>query len=360
MDTVIKKKMDNHVEVAGNLPSVVIILPIEKGSTDKGHFEMIAKWVEQEIAAKFPKERTALVIGKLKDVLANIKADSTKKSVVIHVSPVFEKVVALDIHLDEVVMVDEPFEIRDLVNNLQPADKYILLVQSAKSFRFFIGDYNKLVKIKSDVPDNIAAYNNDIAEKVEYFTDTTDRKEVLLDKFIVHIDKELDRILNLNKLPVFVIGGERMNGHFRKHTHHGKAILDYIHGNYDDASEYQLLNAVKPHLAELQHLKNNEIALQIEQAQNANKFCFGVEDVWYNAQQKMGRLLIIENGFHYPEVVYDLNESKNEKKKEADTAFVKDGIDVIIETVLENGGSVKFVDADVLKGYQHIALCLYY
>jgi len=246
------------------------------------------------------------------------------------------------------------FEIRDLVNSLHPTSKYLLLVQSANKFKIYTGTPDHLMPVKLNTPNNVVAYDNDIAEKVEYFSDVSDRREILMDKFIHHIDHELGEILNSYKLPVFVAGTTRMNGHFKKFTRHEKSILDYLHGNYDDASEYHLLDLIKPYLIEMERIETANISRQIEDAQNRNTFCCGIADVWHNAYEKKGKLLIVENGYHYPAT--DIKKDKTDNMPH----FLNDGVDIIIEMVLENGGAVKFADAALMTGYQHIGLCMYY
>ena len=339
-------------------PSMTIILPVEK-TDNTDHLKVLIDKIEKEITDQYG-VKAKPVIEKLHHSLSKINYNSGKKTVVICLSPVYEKMIYLDVPLDEKVMIDEPFEIRDLVNSMYPADRYILLVQSAGHFKMFIGDRYHLMKIKVNIPDHIAAYKNDIPEKIEYFSDVTDRKEIMLDKFIRYIDKELEDILNKYKLPVFIIGPERMNGHFKKYTHNEKSILDYLHGNYDEAKPHQLLHLIQPYLKELKDKENKEIKVKIEQALNANKFSFGIEEVWRNVMHKKGNLLLVEKNYSYPHT--DGSEKNDFTKTIADMnpEFIKDAVDVIIEKVLESGGEVKFVDPDMVKDFQHIALFLYY
>jgi sRNA-binding carbon storage regulator CsrA len=231
------------------------------------------------------------------------------------------------------------------------------LVQSAESFKIFLGDHAHLVKLKIDAPANIAAYNNDIPERIENFSNIQDRKEVLLDKFILHIDKELGHILNKHNLPVFVLGTERINGHFKKYTHHSRAILDYIHGNYDDSRPHQLLTAIRPYLCELVNVERKELQQQIEEARNANRLSIGIDEVWRNATEKKGRLLLVEKNYSYP----GTPDGKAGNGIVAPTSVLtKDSVDLVIEKVVEYGGKVQFADAAVMDNLQHIAMFLYY
>lgn len=338
-------------------PYVTIILPLRHGVAE--HLEDLLKKTQKELTCQYL-SRAEPVIVKVGNALANINYASGKKSVVIMVSPAYEKVIYLDVLLEEKVMIDEPFEIRDLANKMRPADKYLVLVQSGEQFKIFLGDRYHLVKMRLHTPDHIAAFRNDIAEKIEYFSDVRDRKEIMMDKFIHHVDKELDSILHQHQVPVFVIGPERMNGHFKKYTHHRKAILDYIHGNYDDAKPHQLLQLIQPYLSELTNIENEEIADEIERARNANIFSFGIEEVWRNVMHKRGNVLLVERNYTYPHLPGAVAGEVDGQSEGADAAFIKDAVDIIIEQVIEMGGEVKFVDRSLLKDYGHIALLLYY
>jgi hypothetical protein len=340
-------------------PCVAIMLPIENGRVDDSHLKKLTKWIESELLDKYKKDRAKPIIEKLQHALSTINYGTSKKSVAIFVSPINETAIHLDVPLDEVVLIDESFEIRDLVYSLRPADRYLALVQSATSFRIFLGDEYNLLKLKVNIPDNIAAYKNDIAEKIENFTDTTDRKEIMMDKFILHIDKELDRFLNQYNLPVFVLGSERMNGHFKKFTHHEKAVMAYMHGNYDDAKPHQLIDHIKPYFAEIKNAENKELVKKIELAINAGKLSIGIDEVWRNAMEKKGRMLLVERDFTYPHVA-DENGHIIGDVSGVHPSLVKDAVDVIIEKVLESGGEVKFADADMMKDLGHIALFQYF
>ncbi len=358
MDTIVSDRTSKSRKQL-YFPCVAMTLPVEAGVAPVKHLQELTEKITLELSDKYKKERVAPILNKLNDTFLKINYNGTKKSVAIFVSPIHETVIHLDVPLEEAVFTDETFEIRDLLYSLQPSDKYLVLVQSGTSFRMFLGDNNKLMGLKVSIPDNIAAYKNDIAEKIEYFTDTTDRKEIMMDKFIHHIDKELEHVLNLYNLPVFVLGTERMSGHFKKYTHNGNAVLGYIHGNYDEATAYQLANVIGPHLIELRNKENKELSTKIEDALSANRLSIGIEEVWRSAMDKKGKLLIVENNYSYPHTE-DEHGNMNTDLENVRPSLIKDAVDVIIEEVLESGGEVKFVDQEMMKDLQHIAMFLYY
>ncbi|MBK8496376.1 MAG: hypothetical protein IPL50_16265 [Chitinophagaceae bacterium] len=61
----------------------------------------------------------------------------------------------------------------------------------------------------SNTPGSAEAFNNDIPERTANFSDISDRKEILLQKFLHHIDNTLDIILKAYPLPLFILATEK-------------------------------------------------------------------------------------------------------------------------------------------------------
>ncbi|MFI5133273.1 MAG: hypothetical protein ACHQEB_03000 [Chitinophagales bacterium] len=346
-------------------PCISIILPFEPKMSLKSELEYklklaVAK-VESELLANYTEEKTLAILRKLRSVIRNLDFNTYKKSIAIFVSPLFEKVYYLDIPVEEKIILDESFEIRDLVYSKKEMHKYLLLLLSAKKTIIYLGNTTHFVRIVSNVPYHAAAYKNDIAEKTANFSDMDHRKEVLLDKFLRHTDEGLSILLKAYPLPLFVMGTDRTAGHFKKITHNGNHILGYVHGNFEEASEAELRKALEPHIADWKKVKENDLLHQLDNAMSAQKLTTGIENVWKEAVHKKGKLLIVEKNFMYPaHHGADADTIYKEDHQVSNDFYIKDAVDDIIEKVLENGGDVEFVDEGLLKNYGRIALILYY
>src|SRR6185295_10158758 len=126
---------------------------------------------------------SGLVIEKLRSIIKNLNFSSYKKSIAIYVSPVFEKVLYLDIPMDEKIMVDGSFQIRDLLYAKKELREYLVLVLSGKWSKVYLGNCAHFVKVKSNVPDHIAAFTHDFPDRTANFSDPAEKKEILLKKF---------------------------------------------------------------------------------------------------------------------------------------------------------------------------------
>ena len=185
----------------------------------------------------------------------------------------------------------------------------------------------------------------------------SDRKETIMDKFLLNIDNGLHKILNTYQLPLVVLGTDRIMGHFRKLTRHASAVIEYIPGNYEESTLPELRKIVGSHITKWEQLKQQDLLDKLDEAAGEKKLAVGVTDVWREAVNQKGRLLVVEKNFRYAaqhgateDIIEELVEPYNE------FSYIRDAVDDIIEKVLQNGGDIEFIDQDMLKDYHHIAL----
>jgi len=365
MNQIVTPEISEVLKTLHYRPAVSIIMPFEPKinlETELMHkLKTAADKVELELVNNYPAEVAARVVKKLRGVISRLIFDNHKKSIVIYVSLLFEKVIYLDIAAEEKIIIDDSFEIRDLVFNNKQQKKFLVLLLSAKQCRLFAGDPTSLARIEFDIPESVYAFVNDTSERVSNFSDMQERRQITLHKFLYHIDTELDNVLNARHLPVFVFGAEKLIGHFKKFTKHTDAIIGYVHGNYDDTTLPKLEDALKPRLNEWAATKQKYLLNLLDEAKGKKKLAAGIQHVWHEAANHRGRLLLVEKNYSFAarhggeeDLIEELNDPFDK------VSFIRDAVDDVIEKILQNGGDVEFVDDKVLKDYDHIALIQYY
>jgi len=364
MNTIVTPEIREVMEAVHYRPAISVILPFEPKMTlrtDLAHaLKTAADKVERELQENYPGEMGKLVMQKLRALLKNLNFNTHKKSIAVYVSPVFEKVLYLDIPVEEKIIIDESFEIRDLVYSKKQMSKYLVLLLSGNESRVYLGNGDTFVNIVSNTTQSVA-FANDAPERVANFSDARERREIVMEKFLRHIDKSLDIILNAYHLPVFVMGTERISGHFKSLTKHANAVIEYIHGNYEEATPAELKKILQPYIANWNTVKQKELLNMLNEAADKKKLVTGIKDVWREGMNHNARLLVVEKNYMYPaehggseEVIYKATSPYNK------FSYIKDAVDDVMEKVLENGGDVEFVDEGLLKDYHHIALVQYY
>ncbi|MCW3092016.1 MAG: hypothetical protein JWP81_3085 [Ferruginibacter sp.] len=363
MNTVAASEIREIMEASHYRPAVSIIMPFEPKMKLKreltASLERAVNKVEQVLQEHYPGEVAMFVMQKLKLIVNELNFNTHKNSIAIYVSPVFEKILYLDIAVEEKIIVDGSFAIRDLVYNKKQSRKYLVLSLSGKKMHIYLGDSGSLVRIVSNTPELVYAYINDAPQRVANFSDPSERKETVMDKFLQHIDNSLAIILNAYRLPLFVLAPEKILGHFKKLTKHREAVIEFVPGDYEQTPTEQLKEALNPYIEDWKKVKQRDLLNQIETAAGKKKLSAGIRNVWDEAMARKGRLLVVEKSYIPQSGTSDEIINKAMKSYNAHS-YIKDEVDDIIEKVLENGGDVEFVDDGLLKNYQKIALVQYY
>lgn len=353
------------INTASYVPAISVIMPFEPMMSGKSEPEYklkkVVQKIETELMSSYPVEKVLPVMHRLQSLLSSLNYTSLKKSIAIFVSPITEKVYYLDIPVEEKVVIDESFELRDLIYSKKQNSQYLVLLLSSDRSTMYRGNCTKFNLIKSNMPEDIHAYENNAPEKVANFSDPDKRKEILIDKFLHHMDEGLSLVLNADDLPVFVLGPEKVLGHFRKITRNAEKLVAFIHGNYNEATETEIREVLEPYLQNWKKIKQQAVLQLLENARNSGKVSAGIHAVEKAVKQKNTRLLIIEKNFIFPPRSGSGSEEASKVLPFLNNPFyIKDAVDDIIEKVLQNGGDAEFVENGMLNEYNKIALIRYY
>ncbi len=155
--------------MAEPLPSVSIALPFEPKMSQRSEWEPSLKAalgkVEKELMAGYSSAVAMSLIKKLQVLISNLNTATHKKSIAIFVSPAVEKVMYMDIQVEEKVVVNAAFRIRDLVNCRKKGIEYLVLLLSARQSKMYRSEGGHLRLIKSNTPQNVYAYLNEVPER---------------------------------------------------------------------------------------------------------------------------------------------------------------------------------------------------
>ena len=97
-----------------------------------------------------------------------------------------------------------------------------------------------------------------------------------------------------------------------------------------------------------------------QKAVSERKTVSTVGEVWRLAHQGRGRLLLVEEDFHFPARVDESGQHITQADDATAPDVIDDAVDEIIETVLAKQGEVVFVENGSLQEHQRIVLILRY
>jgi hypothetical protein len=338
-------------------PTAVLILPFEPTMTPKGELEASLKaslgLAERQLMAVYPCDTALPVIQQLQQMVRDLNFTTHKKSVVLLASASTAKTLYLDIPVDRQVLVDSDFHIKDLATTRDKNVPFLILLLSGRLSKMFHCDGNRMTLIKNNAFRPVYAYMRQLPEQVANVSDPSAMKEQLLDKFLRHMDDGLGYILDAWPLPVFVIGTEKVIGHFAAITRHARQVAAYIHKNCIRSTETELTEILQPYLDDWHMVRQQMVRKNLELARDLGKLTTGLDAVGKIVCAHNSRLLVVENGFTG-------NDAGNTPGSSSAPFYLADPVDGIIEKVLGNGGRVEWVDEGQLEAMGHIALVRYY
>jgi hypothetical protein len=346
-------------------PAISILLPLHpllSSRTELQHRVKVAlENIRHRLLEIYPVDATAAVMARLQRLQAQVDYSHRHKSIGLFASPQIAKLWYFDTAVDERIVIGDSFAVRELVADSKQLRQYLLVVLSEKECRFYHADENRLDLLRTHAPTEVFAYANEKPERVANFSDPRERKEIVIDKFIHHMDDQLSQILALHPLPVFVLGPERVVGHFKAHSRHLPQVAAWAHGNYVDGQESQLLAVIQPSLDAWRLQHRQRLLALVAKAADEQRLSTGIDAAWTDASRKRGRLLLVEKGFRIPASHGETPDRIiPEKAPEISPSDIPDTVDALIGQVIANGGDVEFVEDGDLSDHHHIALIRYY
>jgi hypothetical protein len=334
-----------------HFPSVSIFLPFNPKMEMKNKLTfLLSKATDKaisELRDKYPGEMAMLVIQKLRAIIKNLNFSTHKKSVAIFVSPVFQKVYYLNIDLEENVIVNESFQILDIINSKKQSQQFHILLLKDNESRIFFNASNSFVRILPA---------DRVAENSSRFAGSS-LKEILMKEFLEHIDYSLNKILKYSRLPVVVIGAAELLNQFKNVTRHSDAIIEYLQSD-DKVSSFEDVNQIlNSNITNWQEIKQKYLLAQLHQAAKNNRIATGIENVWRAVLNGREQMLIIEKRNWYDTIIEEKKSWDYEMHGSYDKfSCIRNPIDEMIEKVLEKGGNVELVSNGFLQEYAPVVL----
>lgn len=301
------------------------------------------------------------VTKRLEKLLSSIDFRSTLDGLALFVNPGFAQSVYLPFSLQKRVVVDKSFFIRDLVYAMNRTPRYWVLVLSEKPTRLFEATRDDLVEIRQggfpmthEGPGGSEPLPGGFGVKKSAYRDEYHRK------FFRAVDSALDAFLTSERMPILVVGVDRYLAFFRKVSRHNELVLATLQGSHDQTSPHELGCLVWP-LIKAKMAEERIMELDaLEKAVGERNSVSGVGEVWRLAKAGRGRVLLVEEGFHFPAKA-DKNGRVIRPMEGGDPSNgMDDAVDEIIDMMLRTQGKVVFLKDGMLAKHQRIALILRY
>lgn len=334
---------------------------VPRNQQDKIRLKNLVQQAERQLLEKYDKNQARLVIERLENLAWDIDFQNALDGLVIFVSATLMRTYYLTFSIGERVVVQDSFHTRDLVFALNRTPRYWVLVLSEQPTRLFEASRKDLIEVNEggfpmthEGPGGEQSLPGGFGIKRSAYRDEYHRK------FFRSVDDALRPFLLEDPLPLVVIGVDRFLAFFNKITAHKDWIITTLTGSHDELSAYELGEMVWPQVKASLDEKRQQVFTELDLAISERKFASSVGEVWRLANEGRGRLLLVEENFHFPAMVDEKTGQLVPAEDSTTPGVIPDVVDQIIETVLRKQGKVVFVDDGKLQKHRGIALILRY
>lgn len=358
------EKVSQESSVVGvkAFPGISILLPTRSHESNtsslRESLSQVTKKVEQKLLSAYSKAKTDGLMNKLHHAINGIDQTALDSGIAIYISDEIEKVFHLPFPVTEKIIIDDSFEVRDLLYSAKMNRNYLMVLISRNEVKTLFGYGKSLVQVDMEgMPTNLKDVTVQHSLPGWDYLDKKAYDESNLSKFVHFIDKVIELETRGMNIPIIVFGDSRILGLFRKSSKLTKDILDYIDGNYEHATKRDLLEKIEPALNKLVEQEEKNALDELGVAIGKNQASTGIAQVWRVAAEARGRILLVEKDYResarldldgYTLIIDD--ELDNVRNK------IEDAVDDIVEMVLKNKGEVVFVSNGALEKFQRIAI----
>lgn len=342
-------------------PAISLILPTHPQyphfKVDKEHMIELLSDVASQLAARYSAQKVEEMMQKVNEAVARIDYSKLSESLAVFVSEHQSKVIHLPFAVTEKVIVDDSFEVRDLIYAAKQHRQYLLVSITKNGVKTLMGYGRSFVPVQyKDMPRNIKDVTNSHSIPGWWYLDTAAYDENNIKNFIHFIDETLHRVINGTNLPVIVTGDTKILGIFNSTTTIAQNIAGYIEGNYEHITTVELYKKVEPILSELDVKDREKAMLLLSQAVSQGHYVSGMTEVWRAAKEGRIRLLLLEKDYlqpaHYGD---DASEILINDELVGAHRKIADAVDDAVEMVIRHKGDVQFLDNGQLEIHQRIA-----
>ncbi len=178
-----------------------------------------------------------------------------------------------------------------------------------------------------------------------------------LKEFFRQTDQHFIHYYDQDPLYLVVVGEKNNLSIFETLITHRDALIGHIEGNYIITSPHDLGKIVWPVIKEAISGSNNNALRELTKAAEASNVVSGIDAVGQSAETETGPMLYVEEDYHVKGSLRKVDQTTIVRSKHVELwDVIDDVVDIIIEKVLEMGGTVIFMKNDSLKNHERIAL----
>ncbi len=263
-----KSILNELLDQQSSNPSISILIPTEiKSFTDKEKLRIKLKnqlnYVSNKLYRKYNEEKANELVLSISSLLDQLDLNHLKKGLGIYISSDYSKLVHFPLPIEEKVIIDDSFEVSDIIDSLDKMVDYFIIALSKNHTKLYKGHGNSLFEIEDkNFPlhfENEFQLNRTSTHSM-YNSEESKINLKRLDDYFRKIDSLMD--LYVENKPIVILGVIEYISRFKAKSKHKNQIVAQFKGNFDKHSNHKLTELVWP---EIENYHNQEKSLYASQ-----------------------------------------------------------------------------------------------
>ena len=341
------------LQAVRSYPAVSVLCSTEPGPrmtpVDAARLADLVGDAEARLVEEFGPTATAELRDRLRAAAVDASGRATRAAVALFVGDHAIGSWALSVPVSSRAVVDPTFATRDLVRSLHRTPRHVVLVLTEHEARLFDGIGESLVPaVGGSFP---MVRQRSAGRRAPARGAAGDAETFLRD-----VDRALGTYLRLHPAPLLLVGALRTVATFVRLSRNTRRLAGRVQGSHARTPLPVLAELLRPVLERYLRSRQGEALQILETRAGAGRVVTGMPSVWLAARAERPEMLAVEEGFFYPARLSDDGDLIVPANDLEHPDVVDDAVDEVIETVLQRGGWVAWVDDGTLADAGGIAL----
>lgn len=346
------------------LPCISLVFPIELQHASEESFKKLLKYkhgiLKHALVNEFPHDQVNAILRRFESISDQLTFNHEVKGYAMFLTPYLSKSFQLNFYPSEKLIIDDSFEIRDLLIHNASIHTYLTVMMSAQEVKFLLFENSVLSPVSVDVPKRIEAFMSGTLHDVEIHHEKSERRDKARDLFIHNIDHGIEILQKAYHIPIVLMGDTKFVSHFMLSSKHALKVIETIDGNFLSSGLPAVSNILESHIASITQKLNQKFLNNLEDAENSGLLISGVHQVYQALQDKNVKSIFVEK--NYVKAANNSDKSCKLITYKAEEAHfpIPDVIDDMIEMALAEGGEVHFLEDGSMTKWRKLAAIKYY
>lgn len=358
-----------------NKPCLSVIIPQHRLSRERmQNPEILRKAMRKGKSvlkrSEYPASFTQPLIHKLEELAAKLKPEYGPEGLGFFVSPDVAEMVLFPFAVKEKIVLDSSFITRELLCLNELLSACYVLVLSKKDIRLFSARGDQFAEIKDDNFPMVYEEEYEYARSSQgssygyalkaFEKDKSILSKMRTDSFYKEGGSRIATYLNQTDFPLLVAGTAKQVTTFKSATGMADKIAGEVTGSFSDKNFFDLRARVWSGFAKYRQREAQNKVAELYEKNTLGKLAKGIQEVWEAAREGRGHVLFVEKDYTHRAYLCHDDPVLYLRPPKGKYSSVPDAVDEIIETVIAKGGQVIFMEANMLKHFDYIALMLRY